>query len=154
MASIAAQVSSELPRQRLTSGVLMRDEHGRVLLVEPSYRLDWLTPGGSVEARESPAQAAIREVREELGLSFSIGRLLALQWCHGPGEGEGVLHFTYDGGVLDAEAIGRIRLEPGLSSFRFVDETFLSELASPETAARVAAAMRAVDDGSVAELGR
>lgn len=154
MESIPGPGGVELPRQRLTAGALFRDKHDRVLLVQPSYRPDWLTPGGSVEARESPARAAAREVREELGLPLPIGRLLAMQWCHSPGEAEGVLHCTYDGGVLDAEMIDRIELEPGLSSFRFVDEAALGDLASAETVARVTAAVRAVETGSVAELGR
>ena len=154
MASVTVEGHSELSRLRLTAGALFQDERGRVLLVEPSYRPDWLTPGGSVEAGESPAQAAAREVREELGIPRAMGRLLAVQWCHTPGEGGGVLHRAYDGGVLGAEAISGITLEAGLSSFRFVDEADLCDLASPETAARVIAALRAVDTGSVEELGR
>lgn len=146
--------SPDLPRQRLTAGVLFRDEKGRVLLVEPSYRPDWLTPGGSVEALESPVCAAAREVHEELGLSRPVGRMLVVQWCHVPGEAEGVLHFTYDGGVLDEGTIDRIELEAGLVSFRFVEEAALNGFASTETTARVSAALQALDSGSVAELGR
>ena len=32
----------------------------------------WLTPGGEIEAGEEPAAAAVREVREELGLELAV----------------------------------------------------------------------------------
>jgi hypothetical protein len=51
--------------------------------------------------------------------------------------------------VLNAEVVEHIDLESGLSSFRFIDEATVDDLASAETAARVTAAVRAVDTGSV-----
>jgi 8-oxo-dGTP pyrophosphatase MutT (NUDIX family) len=55
------------------AGVLLSDQRGRVLLV-----------GGIVEADESPYAAAVRELKEELGLATRVGRLLtALVGCEG-----------------------------------------------------------------------
>jgi ADP-ribose pyrophosphatase YjhB (NUDIX family) len=47
-------------------------EDGRLLLVRHSYRRDWSTPGGFLRKGEQPADAAVREVREELGLDVEV----------------------------------------------------------------------------------
>lgn len=65
---------------RLGAYVVIIDDHQRVLLTrwiegdEPS----WTMPGGGVEFDESPAQAAVREVREETGYAVELVRLLGL----------------------------------------------------------------------------
>jgi 8-oxo-dGTP diphosphatase len=62
------------------AGAVVRDDAGRLLLVrrghQPSEGL-WSLPGGRIEAGESAAEAAAREVREETGLEVAVGRRLA-----------------------------------------------------------------------------
>ncbi len=49
----------------------------------------WLTPGGGIDPGESPAQAAVREVREETGLDVLLGADAVVvhedrrQWSYG-----------------------------------------------------------------------
>jgi 8-oxo-dGTP pyrophosphatase MutT (NUDIX family) len=57
-------------------GALFRDEDGRVLLEDPTYKPTWDLPGGAVEKEESPYAACRREVAEELGLDRPPGRVL------------------------------------------------------------------------------
>ncbi|WP_328994942.1 NUDIX hydrolase [Kribbella sp. NBC_01245] len=60
------------------AGVLLTDEHDRILMVSNPYREGLVLPGGGIEFDESPAQAAEREVEEELGLVVCVTRLLAV----------------------------------------------------------------------------
>jgi 8-oxo-dGTP diphosphatase len=68
------------PSPTLCAAAVVRDADGRLLLIRrghaPSQGL-WSLPGGRVEPGETPAQAAVREVREETGLDVVVGALLA-----------------------------------------------------------------------------
>jgi 8-oxo-dGTP pyrophosphatase MutT (NUDIX family) len=50
---------------------LVEDAQGRVLLVRHSYMAGWHLPGGGVDGGEPPADAVIRELQEEVGLTRS-----------------------------------------------------------------------------------
>lgn len=57
--------------------VLPVDEAGRVLLVRHAGHDDgWGVFGGAVDVGESPAEAAVREAREEIGADVRLVRLL------------------------------------------------------------------------------
>ncbi|MDX6343561.1 MAG: hypothetical protein QOH87_3699, partial [Trebonia sp.] len=57
--------------------VLPLDERGRVLLAWPAGHSDgWGTVGGAVDPGESPAEAAVREAREEIGVEIRLRRLV------------------------------------------------------------------------------
>jgi len=61
------------------AGIVVFDEHGRVLLQNRSKdEAQWGFPGGVMELGESAAEAAIREVREEIGLEVKIESLLGV----------------------------------------------------------------------------
>ncbi|MEV0718092.1 NUDIX domain-containing protein [Asanoa sp. NPDC050611] len=67
-------------RRRIGAYGLCRDG-GRVLLARSSDASDfpgvWQIPGGGLEHGESPADALVREYREETGLEIEIGRPIA-----------------------------------------------------------------------------
>jgi 8-oxo-dGTP diphosphatase len=144
----AGYYTAALPRKRMGAGVLFRDSLGRVLLVEPTYKDDWEIPGGCVDADESPYDAAVRELKEELGMTAAPGRLLVVDWVPPrAGRTEGVM-FVYDGGVLDRARETKIQLpveELRSWAWSTPDEadSRLSELLSR----RVRAARRALSEG-------
>jgi 8-oxo-dGTP pyrophosphatase MutT (NUDIX family) len=53
--------------------IILHSRH--VLLVKARDKQNWQLPGGRLEPGETPAQAVIREVREETGLFARVGRL-------------------------------------------------------------------------------
>ena len=65
---------------RLAAYALVVDDQDRVLLAlwnegaEPA----WTMPGGGVELHETPAEGAVREVREETGYDVELGPLLGI----------------------------------------------------------------------------
>lgn len=139
------------PTKRMGAGVLIRDEIGRVLLVEPTYKQTWEIPGGAVEADESPRTACTREVAEELGLILAVGRLLCIEWQGPEPDRTESIMLIYDGGVLPSTA--QLVLPPDeLASFRFVELAELDHLMSQRIARRVRAAADALVSGTCAEL--
>jgi 8-oxo-dGTP pyrophosphatase MutT (NUDIX family) len=53
------------------------DEAGRLLLVQETGQDDgWHVMGGAVDMGESPAEAAVREAREEMGVGVRLVRLI------------------------------------------------------------------------------
>jgi 8-oxo-dGTP diphosphatase len=64
----------------LLAGCVITDDYGRLLLLH-RYRGhgQWELPGGKVEEDENPADAAIRELREELGVQVQLTKALGNQ---------------------------------------------------------------------------
>jgi ADP-ribose pyrophosphatase YjhB (NUDIX family) len=57
--------------------LLPADEAGRLLLVKETGHDDgWHILGGAVDMGESPAEAAVREAREEIGVGVRLVRLI------------------------------------------------------------------------------
>jgi 8-oxo-dGTP diphosphatase len=137
----------------MAAGVLLRDRAGRVLLVEPAYKDYWELPGGAVEADESPYDATVREVTEELGIVVAPGRMLVVDWVPPlAGRTEGVI-VVYDGGIVEPELEARIRLNGGeLRSWAWSTLAEADTRLSPLLARRVRAAVRAADDRATTYL--
>ncbi|GGJ33278.1 NUDIX domain-containing protein [Streptomyces brasiliensis] len=144
-----------LPRVLAGAAALLRDAEGRVLLVEPNYREGWGLPGGTIESDdgETPRQGACRETAEEIGLDVELGRLLAVDWVHGPGQPP-LVAYLYDGGVLSDDELRSIRLqEEELLSWRLVPREEITDRLPGALGRRVLAALDVLAEGSgTAEL--
>ncbi|WP_244296451.1 NUDIX domain-containing protein [Stappia sp. TSB10GB4] len=67
-------------QRAMTLGVRVAatDAEGRLLLVRHSYLAGWYLPGGAVDVGETLAEAALRELREETGVSGGAPVLFAV----------------------------------------------------------------------------
>jgi ADP-ribose pyrophosphatase YjhB (NUDIX family) len=58
--------------------VIIANSAGEILLLRHSYGPEvWALPGGGIDADEDPADAAIREIAEELGMALTSVQLIA-----------------------------------------------------------------------------
>ncbi|MGH4033202.1 NUDIX domain-containing protein [Actinomycetota bacterium Odt1-20B] len=141
-----------MARPRMAAGALFFDEHGHVMLLEPTYKDYRDIPGGYVETGESPLQACVREVHEELGIAPGIGRLLVVDWAPSPSEGDKVL-YLFDGGTLADQVRAQIRLQASeIKAYEFHPVGAVDDLTIPRLARRIRAAAVARDEGAVAYL--
>ena len=68
--------SSAKPGRPVLGVSVLAERQGSVVLVrrgKPPFEGVWSLPGGTVEFGESLAEAAVREMREETGLTVSVG---------------------------------------------------------------------------------
>jgi 8-oxo-dGTP pyrophosphatase MutT (NUDIX family) len=144
-----AEGNAKQARKRVAVDLVIRDEAGRILLVNPTYKENWDLPGGMVEANERPREAGRRELAEELGIAVTAGRLLLLDWVgpHGPWDDQ--LIFVFDGGILSAAQLGSIRIcDPEISEFTFVELAEAMTMLRPDIARRLARVHVALVDGT------
>ncbi|MDN5919942.1 MAG: NUDIX hydrolase [Pseudonocardia sp.] len=131
-------------------------DDARVLIVNPTYKPRWELPGGAVEADESPAAAAAREIREELGLALPVGRLLALDYVptlHLPDTATRTesLVTVFDGGHL--HTLDTVTLPPDeLSDAAFIGLDQLPDYLPALQSRRAIASVHARRAGTVAYL--
>ncbi|ROR45970.1 NUDIX hydrolase [Kitasatospora cineracea] len=95
------------------AGVLFPDRDGRVLVVRTSYRAKHpiAVPGGGWEpADPSPRHTAVREIREELGVTPVLRELACLDWSRDH-DRPPIAAFLYWADPLTPEQAAAVRLE-------------------------------------------
>lgn len=149
--------ASRIPRKHIAAGALIRNSHNQVLFVVPVYKPTLEIPGGVCEENESPRATCEREIKEELGLSRSVGDLLVIDWLPTHGIWRDSMQMIYDGGLIADDELSQIELPPDeIESLNFLSLKDARALLRPALARRIKAAMKALTDGRTiyAEFGQ
>lgn len=116
------QYYAQLPKKRMSAGVLLFNNKGELFILKPSYKDYWSIPGGAINKNESPYEAAIRELYEETNLKIKKLRLICVEYKKENNYKGEALHFIFYGGKLTKQQITKIKLaETEISYFKFID---------------------------------
>lgn len=58
-----------------SANVIIEDKRGRLLVLKAHYKPYWSLPGGFIDEGDTPREAAIREVQEEIGIELDAQNL-------------------------------------------------------------------------------
>ncbi len=75
-----------VPKQRIGAGLVALDEQDRVLLLRHVFHphTPWGLPGGWLNRHEAPAEGALRELKEETGLTAVLTAILHIESQNSP----------------------------------------------------------------------
>ncbi len=137
----------------MSAGALFFNETGCLLVVEPTYKSNWEIPGGAVELNESPREACLREMREELGLERPLHRLLCVDYLRESADKTEALVFIFLGETLTEEEIQSIRLpDDELRSFSFLEPEVAYGRFNKRLSQRIQQSMIALANGQTVYL--
>ena len=111
----------------MAAGALIFNNKNELLIVKPNYKDRWSIPGGVVDVDESPRQACLREVKEEIGIDLPTVTFLCVDYTPKNSEKNESLQFTFFGGIINDEKIRDIKIQKEeLDAAKFVatDEAF------------------------------
>jgi ADP-ribose pyrophosphatase YjhB (NUDIX family) len=142
-----------MSKKRMAASALFLNEQGKVLIVKPTYRPDWLLPGGLVERDESPRQACVREIKEELSIETPLDKLLCVEYLSDDTQQTESVQFVFYGGLITASQISSIALpKPELSEYRFSTREEALQLLSCKLARRLPYCFQALTESTTLYL--
>ena len=112
--------------------------------------IDWELPGGIVEPSETPRDAAIREVREELGIDLAVGRLLVVDWLPPYLGWDDAVELIFDGGLVEEATLTSFVLQDNeIQRVGLVSLEAAVDLVTPLCHRRLCAAVDQLGTGAV-----
>ena len=138
-----------LSRKIMGAGALFFNEDKQLLIVKPTYQDGWSIPGGVVDENESPLEACIREVKEEIGLDVEIKKFLCVHYLSATSDRPENVQFLFYGGVLTPKEIEKIILQPDeLSEYKFLEVNEALALFREVASKRFAEAVKSISNNT------
>ena len=126
------------PKKGMGSGALFLNDRNEIIFVKPTYKDYWSLPGGVVDENESPRQACIRELKEELGLEIKNVEFLCVDYVATTPEKDENLQFIFFGGKLTPEQISSIKLPSNeIAEYKFMNVEEASPLLNAKLRKRI-----------------
>ncbi|KFN41936.1 NUDIX domain-containing protein [Arenimonas metalli] len=131
-------LAGSFARKRCSVGALIHDSQGRLLILRPSYRPEWLLPGGVVEEGESPGEALVRELHEEIGLATTVLGLACVDYVPACERFSEAMHFLFHCNALDDATARALRPDGSeIVELLFADHETCDTLLAPTIARRL-----------------
>lgn len=126
-----------LPRKRIGVGALIFYKR-MLLIIQPGYSSSWILPGGTVEYEESPLEALIREVQDELKLKIVPKQLIAVDYVANTDVKGEYLQLLFSTENLTEEQAQSIEAKfYDVKNYRFLDFDEALPLLAPNIARRL-----------------
>ncbi len=135
-----------------TSGAgIIRNSKGEFLVQKHTYRTDWHLSGGMSDEKETPRDAVIREIEEEMGIKVQSARLFCVDFAHAPPFDR--LLFVFDCGIIDDGTIEQIQIDNDeIEAVKFVSREEMLEILSPKLSIRLKNSFQAFDNNGLMYL--
>lgn len=104
------------------AAVVIENSSGHLLVVKANYRRHWTTPGGVIDVGESPKQAALREVAEEVGLVLDPAKVVFMSVVYRPGDSIDTYQFVFGAHVDDRATETIVVQEEEIEEYAFVSK--------------------------------
>lgn len=117
-----------LDKRAASATVILETPDEKILVLKSDYKQRWSIPGGFIEAGETSKTAALREVSEEIGLSFNPDQLDFYAVIDRTSDMAQTYQFIFYA-KLASEAVETIQLQPSeIQAFKLVSrQNILSE---------------------------
>jgi len=144
---IMEQYYKKLPKKRMGAGALIFNRNGKILIIKPVHKEHWSTPGGTIDKNESPRDACLREVHEEIGLKLKKADFVCVDYIPRHSSKDESVQYVFNCGVITDEQISKIKLQTSeVLAYRFVSLKEARPLLGRVLAVRLTACVRAVEE--------
>jgi 8-oxo-dGTP diphosphatase len=109
-----------LPKKRMGVGCLFFNDKNELMILKPAYKDHWSIPGGVIDENESPREACVREIGEEICFDLRTPVFICLDYISDKGKGES-LQFIFYGGILNQKEVDDIKIsKQEITEYKFL----------------------------------
>lgn len=114
-----------------SAAVLIENSRGELLIIKANYKTHWGLPGGIIDTGESPLEAAIREVKEEVNIDLTPRELSFFAVASRQSAERMTYQFIFRATVDDEKLTGITLQESEISEYGFISKTEVADFFQP-----------------------